>query len=216
MNKTENIYPLILPEEGHPQTIVDADHPGMDEKSLIYTVATLHNEISDHGREMIRKAVHIGWLLAEQKARLEHGQFIPWVAENMPFGHRTANRYMKIFENRGKLDNVTNLITAHNLSCDKASAESKLTGEEPEEKFILRFPFDTDQHTIVMHALNAAKEMLDSESNSQVMELICYDWFQAFADKSEPSRIKLEDVKQWVEKTFDVRATFHDKTGKIV
>ena len=114
------------------------------------------------------------------------------------------------------MDNVTNLGTAYNLAGDESSEESRMIGGEPEEKFILKFLFDTDQHNIVMHALNAAKEMLDSESNSQAMELICYDWFQAFADKSEPSRINLEDVKRWVERTFGVRATFHDKTGKIV
>jgi hypothetical protein len=40
----------------------------------------------------------IGKLLVQVKNSLDHGEFTPWVEQNLPFEPRTARRYMQVFE----------------------------------------------------------------------------------------------------------------------
>jgi hypothetical protein len=44
--------------------------------------------------DFITHVVRLGEKLIAQKARLKHGEFIPWVQANCPFSHDTANKYM--------------------------------------------------------------------------------------------------------------------------
>lgn len=41
-------------------------------------------------------AVRCGKLLAEQKARLPHGGWLPWLDEQFPASRRTAQGYMRL------------------------------------------------------------------------------------------------------------------------
>src|SRR5271166_5887057 len=45
-------------------------------------------------------AIAIGHFLKQQKDKLEHGQWVPWVKDNLAFDVRTAQRYMKLYDNR--------------------------------------------------------------------------------------------------------------------
>jgi len=87
------------------------------EKSNIEEITKLHYEICDSLKITIDKAIRIGELLFEQKEKLKHGEFIPWIQKNLPFSDRTARRYMTVFDNREKLktDRVSNLNTAYKL-----------------------------------------------------------------------------------------------------
>ena len=46
-------------------------------------------------------AIEIGRRLCEAKAVLDHGQWGPWLEEQVEFSQSTANNYMKIFERYG-------------------------------------------------------------------------------------------------------------------
>jgi hypothetical protein len=63
------------------------------------------------------KAIRIGALLAEQKASLKHGEFIPWIKANLPFTERTAQNYMRLYDRREQLKNesVSYLNEAYRL-----------------------------------------------------------------------------------------------------
>ena len=41
--------------------------------------------------------LEIGQLLTEQKGALAHGQWLPWVEANLPFGRREASNYMRAY-----------------------------------------------------------------------------------------------------------------------
>lgn len=77
----------------------------------------LHGEITRGARMLLDKAIEAGGILHDVKASLPHGEFTPWVEVNAGFNLRTAQRYMKIHENREQLksDSVSFLTDAHRM-----------------------------------------------------------------------------------------------------
>ena len=65
--------------------------------------ANLGTEINDthalaqqHAGEAIKHALRCGELLIEAKAKVPHGQWLPWLRQNIAFSDRTAQGYMRI------------------------------------------------------------------------------------------------------------------------
>lgn len=109
------------------------------EKSRIKEIVTLHEEVSGLLKMSLDKAIRIGELLTEQKATLKHGEWLPWVNENLPFTDRTARNYMKVFRSRHeiKTENVSDLTGAYHLLVAQKleiSELSKAKTENPEPK----------------------------------------------------------------------------------
>jgi hypothetical protein len=48
----------------------------------------------------LRHAIRAGELLTEVKARLRHGEWLPWLRDNFPGSERTARLYMQLYKNR--------------------------------------------------------------------------------------------------------------------
>ncbi len=63
-------------------------------------VRLLHQELMGGAKVTIEKAIRIGELLTGIKASLKHGQWLPWVSENLEFDRTQASRYMAVFTNR--------------------------------------------------------------------------------------------------------------------
>jgi hypothetical protein len=80
-------------------------------------IVTLHQEIVGSLKSSLEKAIRIGDLLLKQKEELQHGQFISWVDEHLPFTVRTAQNYMRLFRNKALVKNetVSHLTGAYNL-----------------------------------------------------------------------------------------------------
>jgi len=78
-------------------------------------IKMLHNDIMGHLRQSLDNAIRIGELLTEQKESLQHGEWLPWVRDNLPFSDRTARRYVKVYSQKDKLANVTDLKKAYFL-----------------------------------------------------------------------------------------------------
>lgn len=53
----------------------------------------------------VQHAIRCGELLSEQKARLPHGTFGKWIADNCEFSQATANNYMRASKNPNALGN---------------------------------------------------------------------------------------------------------------
>jgi len=70
-------------------------------------ITRLHGEIIDRLKTSLKKAIRIGKLLTEQKSALKHGEFLPWVAANLPFTDRTARNYMRLYRERDRLKSET-------------------------------------------------------------------------------------------------------------
>jgi hypothetical protein len=68
--------------------------PAVRDRVTAQEIVKLHNEIIDALKMTLRKAIRIGELLTEQKQSLKHGEFAPWIKDNLPFTDRTAQMYM--------------------------------------------------------------------------------------------------------------------------
>ena len=55
------------------------------------------------GKNVVPRAVQAGEWLKEAKAKLDHGQWQDWLEKNCDLKERTAQRYMKLADNKEKL-----------------------------------------------------------------------------------------------------------------
>ena len=77
----------------------------MNEIERIDQIEALHSEILGAVRMTIDKVIEIGGLLADQKADLRHGEWLPWAEKHLPFDIRTAQNYMRAHRRRDELKN---------------------------------------------------------------------------------------------------------------
>lgn len=54
----------------------------------------------------IERAIEVGRLLAEEKAKHNHGEWIPWIEANLDFNRKQAAAYMRAYEQRERVSNV--------------------------------------------------------------------------------------------------------------
>lgn len=89
----------------------------LSNSSTLTEIKNLHSEILEAARTSLEKAIRVGELLTSAKAELKHGQWMPWLKENIPFSQQTANNYMRVFAERDrlKLTNIGNLSEAYAL-----------------------------------------------------------------------------------------------------
>ena len=59
----------------------------------------LHGEFLQNAVSAKIRAVQCGWVLAAQRERLGHGQWMSWVERNLDFSHRTVNNYITAYDN---------------------------------------------------------------------------------------------------------------------
>jgi len=76
-------------------------------------IKKLHKEIESTMKMTVEKAIRIGELLAEQKSEMAHGEFLPWLEENIEFSERTARNYMRLYRYREKITDVSDFGEAY-------------------------------------------------------------------------------------------------------
>ena len=75
-------------------------------KTVEEEITDLHQGISGLLADSLGKAIRIGELLAMEKSKHEHGEFIPWIRERLPFDERMAQKYMRLYSKREALANT--------------------------------------------------------------------------------------------------------------
>jgi hypothetical protein len=87
------------------------------EKIRAQRIVALHNEVTSHLKMSLQKAIEVGELLTEQKQSLNHGDFTPWIKDNLPFTEKTAQNYMRLHRERDRLktETVSDLKSAYKL-----------------------------------------------------------------------------------------------------
>jgi hypothetical protein len=80
-------------------------------------IIRLHAEILAAARTTIQKAIRIGELLLQEKQRVGHGKWLPWIKANVGFSERTVRNYIRVYDNRDRLKsaNVADLSDAYAL-----------------------------------------------------------------------------------------------------
>jgi hypothetical protein len=64
-------------------------------------VNTAHDRAHDAARSAIEHAIECGRLLIEARQKVNHGGWLPWVENNLQFGARQAQKYMRLAEHAG-------------------------------------------------------------------------------------------------------------------
>ena len=85
-------------------------------KTVEQEIINLHNGILSAMCRSVADAIEIGRLLMEQKATLDHGEFLPWIERKLPFNVRTAQNYMAVFRHRDKCESVSYLQEAYRIA----------------------------------------------------------------------------------------------------
>jgi len=102
------------------------------ELNKIQKITELHEEIKNLMINSLEKAFTIGQLLEEQKKELPHGEFIPWIEKNLPFGDRTARNYITVYKNKDILKRkaVSDLNNAYIFLKEETKQSRQLKTEE--------------------------------------------------------------------------------------
>jgi len=93
--------------------------PGDPLADLAIRIKTHHAAVKDAAKNVVEKAIAAGTLLREAKDKVGHGKWLPWHKENCELSERTAENYMKIANNRDKLDVLKSAANA-NLTVGRA------------------------------------------------------------------------------------------------
>jgi len=80
------------------------------------------NEVEKHIETAFQHAVKCGEALIKKKEEVGHGNFIPWIEENMPISRMQCNNYIRLSENMPLL-NVNRALHLQDLSIKAALAE---------------------------------------------------------------------------------------------
>ena len=111
MSNAPTVRTLTHPDSHNEDSMIDPDAALFPAANALPTrpqdLARLanaeHSAASDHARSALTHAVEAGRLLADAKAALSHGDFGPWLAENITFSDRTARGYMRLHRERDRL-----------------------------------------------------------------------------------------------------------------
>lgn len=73
------------------------------ERNRTSEIRKLHEQFVSMGTKTLEAGIAIGKLLVQQKNILPHGEFGPWIKDNLPFSKMTASKYMRLYQHRREL-----------------------------------------------------------------------------------------------------------------
>jgi hypothetical protein len=104
-------------------------------KMVTNKIIELHEGIIEDLKRTVQDAIEIGELLTKQKAILPHGEFLPWIARELPFSDRTARNYMKLYQHKSKLETVSDLQEAYR-QIETLERQSRARGHERRDRLL--------------------------------------------------------------------------------
>jgi len=111
--------------------------PVNDQRDINTVTTEIRQLVNQYRKITVAFAVEIGRRLTEAKSLLPHGEWGKWLQEQVEFSQRTANNFMRVFEEYGDqqitlFGAVSNSQTFANLSVSKALSLLALPEEERE------------------------------------------------------------------------------------
>jgi hypothetical protein len=108
--------------------------PNADLPELASKIREHHKLIEDAGRNLLLNAFTAGRALLEAKRhpQVPHGKWLPWLKENCGLSERTANRYMKLANNRSKIEEKLKSKSA--TMADLALTQAERLADDADDK----------------------------------------------------------------------------------
>ena len=133
-NQAESTQTLALPVQGagNEKTLT------ADQADAVQEIGRLHEDLRAATRLTAAKAIELGERLTQLKKGVSRG-WMAFAKAHLPFDVRTAERYMKVYENRhrlgAKFDNVLNLRVseAYAALAEPAKKSTSVKQQEAEE-----------------------------------------------------------------------------------
>jgi hypothetical protein len=92
---------------------------------LATRIKSLHAQVLDAGKNVVRKAIEAGVALIDAKRQVGHGNWLRWLKENCELSDRTAEVYMECARNRQRLEAI--IAAAANMTLAAALREIRPT-----------------------------------------------------------------------------------------
>ncbi len=80
-----------------PRPLLRRDVPAIEKRELVSS-DDFASAIAQCWQDSVLAIIDVGKLLLGAKAALDHGEFVPMIENDLPFGRRTAHRLMAIAE----------------------------------------------------------------------------------------------------------------------
>lgn len=117
-------------------------------------IRSITNEINFFKRQAVESIYEIGKRLIEAKAQLKHGEWLPWLRDEVEFSETSAQRYMQLAREYGKS------TTVRDLGASKALALLALPASEREN-------FASEKHVV-----NGEEKSVSEMSKRELEETI--------------------------------------------
>ena len=109
-------------------------YDGMELPELASLANQFHIKVEDAGRSMLKYAWSAGQALLAAKARVKHGDWLPWLSANFQGSERTAQLYLKIANTQSAADldatqSIAGALKALRKPVDKPSADEESDDE---------------------------------------------------------------------------------------
>ena len=101
-------------------------------------IKQLITELNSTLKMSVNKAIQIGQLLCEQKEEMNHGEFLPWLKDNISLSERTARNYMKLYHHKDKTANIADLQEAYK-QIEQIEHYQKQTNEDRKRSLIAQY-----------------------------------------------------------------------------
>lgn len=124
-----------------------AKRPGSQKENLptnksdltVKKIIELHESIIGGMRNVLQNAMVLGEELSNIKEKLGHGNWLPWIEQNVPFSERSARNYISIFKNKELLNRqpIADLKSAMKFLSDGSHEEKEINPKENQDPKIL-------------------------------------------------------------------------------
>ena len=141
---------------------------------VVSRIKRLLNREIETQKESLATRIEIGDLLQQQKDLQGYGPFGDWVKEHFELTHRTANKYMLLFNNQDKIEGASSLAEAErllNAQTNTRKRRKKGTSPPPETAFTLSAEEKTQFDDLVGELMNGLQIANPKEAVFEALRL---------------------------------------------
>lgn len=192
------------------ENITTTDFSQMSLDELAEGISREHGEAHALAETATQKALRVGQMLLEAKARLQHGEWLPWLAENVKLSQPQASRYMKL-ANNSCVNNLSNAASVNEAlriiggTATSPKAKPKTLGsDEPSRKPV-------DQPT--------PKPVTQTEQHSVPSRDKIFESMKLMVDivqESKATKAQKESIIQATQTTIDLIMARVDSNAEVV
>ena len=173
------------------------------------TIETVTVEILDLKREAGEAILDIGARLIEAKGMLSHGEWLPWLTEQVEFSERTAQRFMRLAQE------WSNPTTLSDLGASKALALLALPPEERDQFIAQSHAVDGQEKEVI----DMSARELEKAIRERKEALAAAEEAAVKAKTAEEARAKMEAdmkmLKGLLESAKAATASAEDEAGRL-